>query len=185
MVAPLSAVSVKNGRIEMLVLRFVPQHRVHIRIGMGTMGVHVVVAQDADITVGDDGADRIFALEVPVAVLEELRVLLARGRSVSRVLVEPFLALGQTIGCERRIGLDRVVEKHACVDVPVLDGGVRLGVGGEGGRGQGDRGDSREDRQQPGPHICTMICHFNIHQFCIRTAVAALPDVCINVMTAR
>ena len=55
---PLSAVSVKKGRMLMaLALGLVPQDRVHVGVGMGGMGVHVIVADDTDIAVGDDGAD--------------------------------------------------------------------------------------------------------------------------------
>ncbi|MGY4471217.1 hypothetical protein ACVWWK_006926 [Bradyrhizobium sp. LB9.1b] len=92
------------------------------------MGIHVVVAENADIALGDDGADRTFALKVPAAVLEELRILFARGGSFSRVLGEPLFALSETIRRQRRGSLDLVVEEDARLDALVFDDGVRLGL---------------------------------------------------------
>jgi hypothetical protein len=50
---------------------------------------------------------------------------------IGTVLLRPRFALGQTIRCQRRIGLDLRVENDAGFDRSGLDGKVRLGLGGK------------------------------------------------------
>jgi hypothetical protein len=96
MVGPLSAVSVKNGR---MLMRFglVPDDGVDIGVRMRAVGAQVIVPDDAHIAISDDRADRLFAFERPAAVAEKLRILLERGRGLGCILVHPPLALGEAV----------------------------------------------------------------------------------------
>jgi hypothetical protein len=98
---------------------------------MGGVGVHIVITHDRDIAVADYRADGVSALIASAAIAEELRVLLQFGSRIRGILVEPFLAVGEAIGSERRIGFDLVVEINIGLDRLGLDGRIGLGVGGK------------------------------------------------------
>jgi hypothetical protein len=67
-----------------------------------------------------------------------LRVLLALAFRFRRVLLHPLPAVGETVGSERLIGLDRVVEIDARLERLVLDGGIGAGLAGEDDRAKQD-----------------------------------------------
>jgi hypothetical protein len=93
MVGPLSAVSVKNGR---MLIRF---FAVESQRTVSTPAVHVVGPDDADIVAIDDRAHGVFALKGPAAVAEQLPVVSARGGGIRDRFVDPLLALRETIRC--------------------------------------------------------------------------------------
>jgi hypothetical protein len=131
MVGPVSGLDEEGADADTLLCGRVPQEGVDVGIRVRAAAIHIVGPDDARVMSINHGADVVFAFETPGAVAEHIRVLLSRRLRLGDVPVDPLLALGEAIRCQRGVGLDLVIEEDTGLDVPVLDRSIGPGIGGK------------------------------------------------------